>query len=53
MLGDTHTKPPVHLISKASNDGVCFSATQNINKYENISSSNTDYGLTSEQYGGD
>lgn len=48
MLGDTCTKPPVHVISKASNEGMCFSAIQNINKYENVSSSSTDYGLSSE-----
>lgn len=53
MLGDTCTKPPAHLISKASNDGMYFSAIQNINKYENVSLFNTDYGLSSEQYGGD
>lgn len=53
MLGDTCTKPSVHLISKVSNEGMCFSAIQDINIYENISSSNTDYGLSSEQYVGD
>lgn len=53
MVGDTCSQPPVHLISKASNDGMCSSAIQNINKYENTSLSNTDYGLSSEQYGGD
>lgn len=39
--------------SKTSNDGKYFSSIQNINKYENASLSNTDYGLSSEQYGGD
>lgn len=53
MLGDTCTKPPALLISKASNDGVYFSAIQNINKYENASLSHTDYSLSSEQYGRD
>lgn len=53
MLADTCIKSPAHLISKASDDGMYFSAIQNINKYENASLSNTDYGLSSEQYGGD
>lgn len=53
MLGDICTKPPAHLISRASNGSVYFSAIQNINKYENASLSNTDYGLSSEQHGGD
>jgi len=46
-------KTPAHLISNASKDSMYFSAIQNINKYENASLSNTDHGLSSEQYEGD